>query len=194
MAGLNNARDRVFTFYEEDYDFRIIRPHLPDLNDVSGSMIYQKGAWVLHMLRALVGEDAYNAGVRTYYAEYKDANASTGDFRQHIEEASGMKLDWFFDQWLYQGGVVYLDSGWTYDASAGELIITVTQTQPEYSFRIAPEFEIILDDGSTQRASFEVDGHQPVERRIQVAGTVTKVIPDPDTELLARWNLTTPSN
>ena len=83
----------MFAYYEDDYDFRIIREHLPDLNNVSGRMIYQKAAWVLHMLRALVGEEAYNQGVRTYYAAYKDRNASTGDFRRHIEEASGMKLD-----------------------------------------------------------------------------------------------------
>ncbi len=187
VEGLKNSRDRVFAYYEDDYDFRIIREHLPDLNDVSGSMIYQKAAWVLHMLRALVGEEAYNQGVRTYYAAYKDSNASTGDFRRHIEEASGMKLGWFFDQWLYQGGVVYLDGYWQYDEESNELVVSLQQTQPTYTFRIAPAFDIVYDDGSKERLTLELEGNPPVEHRSPVAKSVMQVVPDPDTELLARW-------
>ena len=185
VAGLNNARDRVYAYYENDYDFRIIRPHFSNLNDVSGIMIYQKGAWVLHMLRALVGEDAYNAGVRTYYAAYKDANASTADFRRHIEEASGMELEWFFDQWLYQGGVVHLEGSWAVES--GELTITLQQTQPQYSFRIAPEFDVIYEDGSRERISFEFKGNLPVTQIWPAPKAIAEVVLDPDTELLARW-------
>lgn len=187
VAGLKNARNRVFTYYEEDYDFRVIREHLPDLNNVSGSMIYQKGAWVLHMLRTLVGEDTYNEGIRTYYAAYKDLNASTTDFRRHIEEASGMDLRWFFDQWLYQGGVVFLDGDWTYDESSDELVISLRQTQPTYSFRVSPAFDVIYDDGSKERVTFEFEGDATVDHKRETAKPVVDVIPDPDTELLARW-------
>ena len=187
VEGLKNARNRVFAYYEDDYDFRIIREHLPDLNNVSGGMIYQKGAWVLHMLRALVGEDAYNQGVRAYYSAYKDLNASTGDFRRHIEEASGMQLDWFFDQWLYQGGVVYMDGHWQYNGTTSELVIFLRQTQPTYTFRVAPTFDIIYDDGSKERLSFEFKGSAAVEQRMETAKPVVEVIPDPNTELLARW-------
>ncbi|MDE2731842.1 MAG: M1 family metallopeptidase [Bacteroidota bacterium] len=186
VAGLKDARDRVYAYYENDYDFRIIRPHFTSLNDVSGSMIYQKGAWVLHMLRALVGEDAYNAGVRNYYAAYKDANASTADFRRHIEEVSGMTLDWFFDQWLYQGGVVHLDGHWT--AQEGALTISLQQTQPRYTFRITPGLDIIYEDGSTERISMALEGDQPVTHHMPVTQAVTDVVLDPDTELLARWS------
>ena len=189
VAGLNDARDRVFSFYEDDYDFRIIREHLPDLNDVSGSMIYQKGAWVLHMLRALVGVDTYNQAVRTYYAAYKDANASTNDFRRHMEEASGMELDWFFEQWLYQGGVVFLEGHWQFDDATSELVISLAQTQPDYTFRIAPSLDVVYEDGSTERLHLELDGPAAAERRIETAKAVAGLIPDPDTELLARWTL-----
>jgi len=187
VEGLKDARDRVFTFYEDDYDFRIIREHLPDLNDVSGSMIYQKGAWVLHMLRVMVGEDVFDEGVRTYYAAYKDRNASTADFRRYIEEASGMELEWFFDQWLYQGGVVYLDGYWQYDEALGELVVSVRQTQPTYTFRISPAFDIVYEDGSRERLSIEFEGNALVEHIMTAEKRVVDVIPDPDTELLARW-------
>ena len=187
VEGLKDARDRVFRYYENDYDFRIIREHFSDLNDVSGSMIYQKGAWVLHMLRALVGEDAYNAGVRSYYAAYKDANASTADFRRHIEQASGMELDWFFEQWLYQGGVVHLDGHWT--VNNGAFTITLQQTQPQYTFRIRPTIDVHFDDGSSTRISMFVEGRGPVNHRLQDTRRVTDVVVDPETELLARWTL-----
>ena len=189
VEGLKDARDRVYTYYEDDYDFRIIRPHLPDLNDVSGSMIYQKGAWVLHMLRVLVGEDAYNHGVRTYYAAYRDRNASTNDFRRHIEEASGMELDWFFDQWLYQGGVVHLDGHWSYEDESGEFVIELQQTQPAYSFRIVTEIELELRDGSRTRTSVTLDGSDRVGHRVSTEQPVVSIVVDPDTELLARWTI-----
>lgn len=189
VAGLNDARDRVFSFYEDDYDFRIIREHLPDLNDVSGSMIYQKGAWVLHMLRALVGVDTYNQAVRTYYATYKDANASTNDFRRHVEEASGMELDWFFEQWLYQGGVVFLEGHWQFDDATNELVISLAQTQPDYTFRIASALDVVYEDGTTERLHLELDGPAAAEHRMETAKAVVDLIPDPDTELLARWTL-----
>ncbi len=187
VEGLENARDRVFAYYEDDYDFRIIREHLPDLNSVSGSMIYQKGAWVLHMLRSLVGVDAYNEGVRNYYAAYKDGNASTNDFRRHMEEASGMELEWFFTQWLYQGGVVFLDGSWQFDSASSELAISLEQTQPTYTFRIAPAFDLVFEDGTRERMHVELDGHAPAEFSTNTDKPVTDVIPDPDTELLARW-------
>jgi aminopeptidase N len=187
VAGLKEARDRVFAYYADDYDFRIIRERLPDLNNVSGSMIYQKGAWVLHMLRVLVGSDAFDEGVRTYYRTYRNRNASTADFRSCIEEASGMELGWFFNQWLYQGGVVDLGWSWRYDEGSGESTVSVRQTQPAYDFRISPAFDFVFEDGSRERFTVESAGRATVEHRSKTEKPVVEVIPDPDTQLLARW-------
>ncbi|UCC48511.1 MAG: M1 family metallopeptidase, partial [Gemmatimonadota bacterium] len=65
---------------------------------------YQKGAWVLHMLRELLGDEAFVAGVRRYYAEYRHGTALTEDLQRIMEEVSGRELDWFFDQWLRRAG------------------------------------------------------------------------------------------
>ena len=153
-------------------------------------MIYQKGAWVLHMLRTLVGGEVFDEGVRSYYAEFKDRNASTSDFRRHIEEASGRELGWFFDEWLYQGGIPHLNGHWTYDETSGKLALTIQQTQPEYSFRVTPVLELVYEDGSSEHVSIEVTGSAGVEERVEVAKRVVDVIPDPETELLARWDFT----
>ncbi|HEY3249522.1 MAG TPA: M1 family aminopeptidase [Ignavibacteria bacterium] len=65
--------------------------------------VYQKGAWVLHMLRSVVGDSIFFTACRNYFERYKYMNAETSDLIAVFEEASGQKLDWFFDQWVYKG-------------------------------------------------------------------------------------------
>ena len=59
-------------------------------------MTYQKGAWILPMLREQVGDDRFWAGIRDYYQRHRDANATTTDFRLAMERASGRDLRGFF--------------------------------------------------------------------------------------------------
>jgi aminopeptidase N len=65
--------------------------------------IYQKGAWVLHMLRGVMGDEPFFNGMRAYFERFKYKNAETSDFQAVMEEFYGNKLDWFFDQWVYKG-------------------------------------------------------------------------------------------
>lgn len=183
---LNESRDEVFNYYANDYDFQIIRDTLPDLNDVSGWMIYRKGAWTLHMLRELLGPEVYDEAIRRYYHEFNGRTALTGDLRKLLEEASGRDLDQFFAQWLHQGGVPTLEAIWS--AADGVLNLTIEQVQPTYRFWLPVDIDVRLADGSVQRVNVEV----PVEGRLQtsipVDGDVAGVDFDPDTRLLARWN------
>lgn len=183
--GLKDARNRVITYYEEDYDFQVIRDHLEDLDRISGPMMYQKGAWTLHMLREMIGVDAYNKGVRTYYAEYKDGTAHTGDFRRHMEEASGVDLRGFFGQWLYQGGLPYLEGTWI--ATNGALTIEIGQTQEKYGFDVAVDFDVWFADGSVERIALDVVPGQNTVSTSAFDKDVADVVVDPDTRLLAQW-------
>ena len=63
-------------------------------------MIYNKGASVLHMLRRLVGDEAFFSGLRAFYAEHRYRKAGTDDLRQAMEAASGMALERFFERWV----------------------------------------------------------------------------------------------
>ena len=65
------------------------------------AIVYDKGAIVLHMLRRLIGDDAFFQGLRRYYAESRFDKASTDDLRRAMEAESGQKLDRFFDRWIY---------------------------------------------------------------------------------------------
>jgi aminopeptidase N len=65
------------------------------------TLVYQKGAYVLHELRELVGNDAFWAGIRRYTSEHFGSSVTTSDFQAAMEQASGMNLRAFFDRWVY---------------------------------------------------------------------------------------------
>lgn len=69
---------------------------------------YQKGSWILHMLRRQVGDTAFWKGIRAYFAAYNGRNANTQDFKREMEKASGQDLGTFFQQWLYTPGMPVL--------------------------------------------------------------------------------------
>jgi len=66
-----------------------------------GRLTYNKGAMVLHMLRRLVGDEMFFAGIRSFYQEWKFKKAGTDDFRKVMEKASSRDLQRFFDTWVY---------------------------------------------------------------------------------------------
>lgn len=92
---------------------------------------YQKGGWVLHMLRRKLGDEAFWKGIRNYYAQYKNSNANTEDLRRIMEQASGQNLQQFFKQWLYTSGHPKLAIDWKYNAATKKLNIVVTQKQAD---------------------------------------------------------------
>ncbi len=90
---------------------------------------YPKGAAILHMLRRMLGDDAFFAGVRLYMNRHALGTVETNDFRYAMEEASGLGLEWFFDQWCYRPGTPRLTVDVRYDAATRELSLSVDQTQ-----------------------------------------------------------------
>ncbi|MDX1675791.1 MAG: M1 family aminopeptidase, partial [Longimicrobiales bacterium] len=63
-------------------------------------MTYDKGALVLRMLRDMLGEEVFRAGLREYHGRYRFRNVTGHDFRRAMERVSGRDLGWFFHQWL----------------------------------------------------------------------------------------------
>lgn len=72
-------------------------------NNMFSSTIYEKGAWVLHMLRNEIGDSLFFNLLREYYETYKYKSATTFDFQKLAEEISNKKLTQFFNQWIYEG-------------------------------------------------------------------------------------------
>lgn len=70
---------------------------------IFGTTVYNKGAWVLHMLRGVVGDSVFFKILTTYYDKYKYSNANTRDFKKLCEDIYGSDLTYFFDQWVFTG-------------------------------------------------------------------------------------------
>lgn len=149
LEGLRSSQKSVDAFHEKNPDYTIVHTNLADMSQVTSSQTYQKGSWVLHMLRGVVGTGVFWEGIRAYYREFKDGNATTADFQRVMEEVSGKDLGVFFRQWLYQPGALELEGHWRYDAQAGRVVVELTQAQPGARlFDMPIELEITHRDGS----------------------------------------------
>ena len=129
IEGLKSSQKRVDSFHKKNPNYTIIHDNLKNMKDVTSSQTYQKGSWVLHMLRGVLGTKIFWKGIKNYYLKYKDSNASTADFKKVMEEVSGKNLTTFFNQWLYQPGVLKLEGEWYYDKGKTELVLEIKQVQ-----------------------------------------------------------------
>ncbi|OQP47556.1 peptidase M1 [Niastella yeongjuensis] len=139
---------------------------------------YQKGGWVLHMLRRQLGDALFWKGIQTYYSRYSGKNAVTGDLCKVMEEVSGTNLQPFFQQWLFRAGQPKLDITWKYNTAKKEINVTVIQQQNEpYQFPLELQ---IGNDGIKQLGIRNRETHitWPVTEK---PGTV---IVDPQVNLL----------
>jgi hypothetical protein len=75
--------------------------HIKGDSRVFRAIVYDKGAAVLHMLRRLIGDDAFFRGIRRYYRENKFKKAGTEDLQRAMEAETGRSLERFFEQWIY---------------------------------------------------------------------------------------------
>ncbi|NNK61976.1 MAG: M1 family metallopeptidase [Gemmatimonadetes bacterium] len=162
-----------------------------DLFDMLNRNSYQKGGWVLHMLRREVGDDAFFAAIRAYYARYRDATATTDDLRAVFEEVADRDLARFFGQWLRAPGYPVLSVS-TRDLRTG-LRVEIEQVQGDY----APRFHIPVDvevtwDGRSVRATVPLEGAGGVWI-VPGAPADARVTLDPDGWLLHRLHGSPPS-
>jgi aminopeptidase N len=152
-----------------------------DYMDLLNANSYQKGNWVLHMLRRTVGEEGFKKSIKAYYNLYKDSNADTRDFQRVVEETTGAKLDTFFRQWLYQPGVPKLDVRWRSQPSKAIEINVLQQSKVLYQLPL--EIGIVYKDGSQEVQRINVS-RAAEAFQVPVKEKPVKVILDPNTNLL----------
>ena len=141
---------------------------------------YEKGGWVLHMLRRQMGDSTFQTFIRKYYDRYKGKNADTEDLEKIAEEVAGKSLQQFFTQWLYTPGIPQLKITWHYNKNDKAVSIQVTQQQKTiFQFPL----ELKLEAGkpivktltiSKQSETFSIPSSAPIQR----------IYVDPNTSLL----------
>ena len=143
-AGLKRDRGRILAAEKSNPTATVVHDNLADMRRVlaPSAIIYQKGGWVLHMLRGQMGTDKFWAGIQDYYRRYRDSNASSDDFRRVMEENSGQDLAWFFQQWLHRNASPAIDGAWKYNSESKKLEIDLGQTQAGDAYRLPMEIGI----------------------------------------------------
>ena len=144
---------------------------------------YQKGGWVLHMLRRKLGDSIFWKGIQTYYATFAGKNAATNDLRKVMEDVSGVDLKDFFQQWLYTAGHPVLAINWQYDPQKKMLSIQINQQQKQlFTFSLELAFK---NSGAIKitNQTFLIN-HKITKLEIPMATKPTELIEDPEVNLL----------
>jgi len=189
MAGLDDSKKRVDAFHTKNPNYRIVHDNLQDMEQVTSSHTYQKGSWILHMLRGVVGTENFWKGIRSYYSKYMNSNATTADFRKEMEEASGMDLKVFFDQWLYKAGALKYNGSWHYDEKKKVVRITLDQVQTDGSlYKMPVQLAVYPAKGNPFIKILQANENKN-EFIIPLDAAPRNVILDPDKWLLmdAKW-------
>ena len=132
QAYMKDAATAVFA-YEKKSRTPIFDRDTEDLMKLLNANNYQKGAWVLHMLRSQLGDDAFFRGLRSYYQAHANATATSEDLRAALEKASGKNLRAFFTRWIYDSGHPQYELKWFW-LGKKELRMVLSQLQPGNAF------------------------------------------------------------
>ena len=191
VDGLKSSREQILRVEQKLPDTPVIHRNLSDMSTVLNPLVYQKGAWVLHMLRDEVGTETFWTAIRDYYRRYRNQNASTAELRAVFEQAAGKDLEWFFSQWLTRPGVPKIEGSWRYDAAKKAIEVTLTQAQSVAPFRLNVDIGITTKAGESPRVeTIELTGRHQT-KSIRIDGIPHAVTLDPNTWLLLEegaWN------
>ncbi|HLD52462.1 MAG TPA: M1 family aminopeptidase [Sediminibacterium sp.] len=184
--GIQKAKKSVFDMSVKMPQFSIISDRTAEKEVVTTGLTYQKGAWILHMLRNLVGDASFQKGIQLYYAKYFNANATTNQFREEMERASGKDLKLFFKQWLYQPINPIINANWSFDGTQQKLKITLAQVQNgDMVFDLSIEIGYYIKGTSVPKVLKVQLNKKEQIFTIPVNGLPEKIVVDPNNKLLS---------
>lgn len=187
VAKMKDDKHAIFTFHNKYPNSTVVDGSVSDLLQLLNKNTYEKGAWVLHMLRHRIGEDVFFDLLQRYYQRFQNKNACTEDFINMVEEITSTNYQWFFDQWLYRPELPVLKGEWSFDKESKKLNIVLNQVQKEdFCFKLPIDIAIfsnadekaiiktIFLDEKVEHYSFDLD-QEPLN-----------VLLDPDTWVLMK--------
>jgi hypothetical protein len=155
--------------------------HIKGDSRVFRAILYNKGAAVLHMLRRLIGDEAFFKGIKRFYADYRFEKAGTDDLRRAMELASGRDLTRFFERWIYDNGIPRLRYSTAVEGQ--ELVVRFEQSGEEI-YDVPVTMAVTYGDGKTSEFVVTVDAASN-EARFPLTGTIRAVEANPDGAAIA---------
>jgi aminopeptidase N len=181
---MRDAAQRYFS-YEKQRNAPIHDTETLDLMKLLNENNYEKGAWVLHMLRARLGDEAFFRGLRDFYSKHREANATTEDLRAALEKSSGKSLKEFFTRWIYESGhPIYEWASQAAELRDGQNLVTITlkQTQLGPAF-LDPVPVTVTSEGKTTRITIQPKT-KTASAQLRVGKVPISIQIDPDSTLL----------
>lgn len=191
VEGMKSSRERVLRYYQRNPTSPVVDTTITNLNRLLSTNSYQKGAWVLHMLRHILGDEVWWTGIREFYSRYRNGNALSEDFQEVMEEISGRDLAWFFRQWLYQPGQPKYSGSWYYNASEKQLTVTLNQVQDNGTlFQMPVDLGIYVGEGRNPRIEVLEVKEERNTFTFQLDDEPHSIILDPNTWMLMEVEFT----
>jgi len=154
--------------------------HIKGESRVFRALVYNKGAGVLHMLRRLIGDEAFFSGLKQFYAFNRFKKAGTDDLRLAMQSASGRDLTRFFERWIYDNGIPRLRYSTAVEGS--ELIVRFEQIGEIYDVPVT--VAVTYTDGKTSEFVVIVNEATNVAQ-VPLTGNLRSVEANPDGAALA---------
>ncbi len=159
-------------------------------DNLFSSTVYDKGAWVLHMLRREIGDSAFFDLLKTYYQNFKYGNASTKDLHKLAEKICGKDLRYFFDQWIYGTGQIKLEYKWKVENDGNnnfKLKINLKQNQEDKIFKFPLDISAFdLNKNEILKETIYIDKAE-TDLEFNVTNKISKIELDKNVWLLANF-------
>ena len=175
---LIKERKTIISF-EKRYKSPVVDTAYNSLMDLLNPNSYQKGGWVLHMLRNELGDEDFHQTIRKYYQKYRLSNADTKDFQNVAEEVSDKDLQWFFDQWLFNRGHPKLNI----ETEVHENNLVMSISQRDLLFDIKLPIRVYFDNGTSLNELIGINDHQTRFKKMYKE-QIERIEIDPDVQLL----------
>jgi aminopeptidase N len=104
---------------------------------------------VLHMLRELIGDDAFFRGLRRFYQDNRFSKVGTENVRQAFEQEAGRPLERFFSQWIDTSALPHLTVNTRTEAGADGSALVITIEQGTGVFDVPVPFILTYEDGTS---------------------------------------------
>jgi aminopeptidase N len=135
----------------------LVRFEYADPNDVFDAVTYQKGGRILNMLRNYLGDSAFFRGLKLYLKTNSYKTGEAHQLRLALEEASGLDLNWYFNQWYYGAGHPVLNITYGWDETKHLQTVYIQQTQEGQIFKIPLAIDIYFA-GKKERHKVWISG------------------------------------
>ena len=189
-GGDSAYRAAMHGLYQPDFEGSLYVPDSMDVSHFFGPTTFSKGAWVLHMLRHVMGDSSFFHALRAYVREFSYRTVVTDDFQRVCEREYGRPLGWFFKEWVYGTSQPAFSLRWESAVQGGDslTLVNIVQTSGAGVFTMPLDLRISRPGGDTTVVVWDSTPNQRWE--LPLGRAATAVALDPDNWVLRRIEAT----